>query len=183
MRATAWTDLYDFEGAVEGSARAILEANGVTSAMIQRDDRVLSTPRVSLQFTVSGCPEHYGFRPSNAEFFLDIWEGTLAVEILTDRKRNPEQHALLRSVARYYLAQPLLYTEALMPFHQLAKVLPGQCSPSIRTEDNEDISVVSFAMTLRIRDDAWPASTSIPLTVDRTDVLVDNTVTIDQLEI
>ena len=157
--ATAWETLYRFEDYIEAAAKTILTARNVTTVYIQQDTTDLVTPRASLQFVVGGAIEHYGMRASDGQMFVDRWQGRLTVEVATARNVNKSSHSAIRSKVRQYLGQwGLFRTDALLPYHDIARVFEGPSSPIIRTEEDEDVSQISFEIIFGIRSGAWPTS-------------------------
>jgi len=155
-QARTWDDLYRFEDYIESAAASILRRQGIAT-FIQQSTEDLSTPRVELQFTVGGAVEHYNFRESDTQPFIDRWSGNLVAGVVTARSIDRSAHRGIRSKVRRLLAQWESYnTDLLLPYHELVRCIEGSSSPIIRPETDEDVSQITFEIIFGIRDGAWP---------------------------
>jgi hypothetical protein len=155
--APTWDVLYRFEDYIEAAAKSVLKSRGFVSVYIQQDTDDIVTPRVSLQFTVTGAIEHYGIREIDQQLFVDRWQGRLTAAIVTDRSVNKHAHSAIRAKTRQYLSQWQLYnTTLLLPYHELVRCMEGPSSPIIRAEEDEDVSEISWDIIFGIRSWAWP---------------------------
>ena len=162
--AANWELLFNFEDLIESAAKAVLTAASISGLNIysQQDVLDVATPAVSLQFTVRGAVEHYGFR-SDGERFVDLWEGTLEACIETDRAKAragaSQGHAALRAECRRHLSSIAAWNAVAavsLPYHVIWKVLEGASTPKIEADKDRDISVISFNIMFGVRPGAWP---------------------------
>jgi len=160
--ATSWNSLYNFEDAFEAAAQSLLVNASVLAAasvFTQQDDGDVVTPRISLQFVVSGAEPRYMLRSSDSQPFLAAWTGELQVTIVTDRSRNKSQHSTVRAQVRKVLSQVQLWDdEDILPYFIPFEVLEGASSPTIVTEQDEDATAISFAIKFGFRTDALPST-------------------------
>lgn len=161
-QAMSWDQLYAFEDSIEAAAKSILSTASViasTSIFTQQSDSDLVTPRISLQFVVSGALGQYMIRASDSQPFNAAWSGTLGVSIITDRAQNQSEHSGLRTAVRRVLSQVNLWDNStLLPYFFPFEVIEGASSPTIQTDMDLDITLISFEMKVGFRTDALPST-------------------------
>jgi hypothetical protein len=157
MSAPDLQTLFHFEDAIENCLASILTAGGLTVHKQQSTDQ-LATPFVALQFTPGRATQRLKCFTSTAPRY-DAWEGSLRVEIVTERKKNGANHAVIRATIRnlFYDAQAQITTDNL-PWHAVTKFYETSTSPTVSHEDNFDVSSMTWAMEFQIRSTAWPIS-------------------------
>lgn len=154
MRASSIISLYEFEDAIETAVKALMTTNSIT-AYRQRDTTTVVTPYVDIQLTAGGGIEHYhGFTDGSRR--PDVFSGSLAVGIVTDRGVNAVSHSTFRATVRNIIAGFMENINPLLSYHAILNVLEAGTSPTLLTEENQDRSVVNFAIQFCIRTDAWP---------------------------
>lgn len=154
-QAPSWDELYKFEDAVEWAAQSILEAHGV-SAFIQRSESIIATPCVGVQFTVGPAMDRYGKRVEDGQLFIDTWTGKLTFAIFTARTKGNQYHSGIRARIRWLMNTIAFWNADVLPFHQMLRILEDGTSVQITPDKDRDVSEISFAVHLNIREDAWP---------------------------
>lgn len=152
--------LYAFEDALETAVQGWLCKNGINDPAKQRDalpeGETLAVPRVEVKsmFGGFGQREHYYVRSDGARW-VDLVDGTLYLKIVTSREPGEVTHAMLRGQCRG-LMQFATEISALMPLHQVEKIIEQSTATNIDAERKYDVSSLSFSFTLRIRSSAFP---------------------------
>lgn len=154
-------NVYWFEDALETACQGWLTANGINDPAKQRDEKIegqtLTTPRVECKCIFGGFDqnEHYYVRQSDGARWLDIGAGQLFVKIVTRREPGDSTHSILRGMCRQ-LMQHADEISALMPLHQIEKIIEQPTAVNIDDSRKHDISALGFAVWLRIRSTAFP---------------------------
>jgi uncharacterized protein (UPF0248 family) len=88
----------------------------------------------------------------------DMFRGTLQIGIVTNRKNDTaNDHSDIRGTVREILNNfQITITEALLPYHKILRVSETGSTPQVSTEDDHDISQITFDITFIIRPEAWP---------------------------
>lgn len=161
-QAPNWVELEKWEDYFEPAAKAILQANGITS-FITRTDETITLPGVCIELQLGEADRHAGKRTSDGELFLDTYRAQLHFDILTDRATNDDQdaantdsHAQIRAKIRWLMRDVSLWSTALLPYHQVTEIMPAGTSPEVVDEQDRDISRLTFALVVSVRADAWP---------------------------
>lgn len=168
MSAPDLETIYDFEGAVEPAAKAVLQSYGL-KAFTQMETTELPKERVDVQLLVGAPTGHKGI-VSQEPFRMadDTWAAQLVFNIWTERfpldgagqpvAADPRHHGRMR--ARVRMACEVFidrFTEAVMPFHVLKTIKQQDTDPTVNLEDDLDVSALIFTCLLAVRTGAWPA--------------------------
>lgn len=169
-RAPDFETLYDLETAIEEAGQTILAAAGI-EAFIQRETDDLPATRVDIQLRVGKATGHRS-QVTPGQFALDAWEGQLGFEIWTPRlpktlngepdgppnpDYNPKLHGRMRGKVRHtiqYFADR--FTEAVLPYHVLTKIQERDTMPSVKVDDDSDLSNIVCDVIISIRTGCWP---------------------------
>jgi hypothetical protein len=155
MPAANYYELLQFEDSIESAVVSVLNANGLT-AVRQRGNTSLATPRVEVRMITGAAEEHYGYDAAG-EPFVNFWHATIQLAIVTNRSRNDASHTTYRGKCRWLMQRLALFnTDVLLPYHTIERILESGTSPEIQPDENHDASVVSFAVDFCIRNDAYP---------------------------
>jgi len=154
--------LYAYEDALETAVNGWLSKNGVNDPKKQMQEEVgdvtLTTPRVETKSSFAGSArEHYYVRQTDGARWLDMADGTLYLKIVTKREAGEVTHAMLRGQCRG-LMQFAAEISALMPLHQIEKIIEQSTGVNFDSDRLYDISSLSFQFTLRIRASAFPTT-------------------------
>jgi len=154
--------IYAFEDALETAVQGWLSKNGVNDPKKQMhedvDGRTLTTPRVETKSSFAGSSrEHYYVRQTDGARWPDMADGTLYLKIVTKREAGDVTHAMLRGQCRG-LMQFAAEISALMPLHQVEKILEQSTAVNFDADRKYDLSSLSFDFTLRIRSTAFPTT-------------------------
>lgn len=162
--------LYNFEPVLEGAWKTILLGEGITAAT-QREVENLPVPRVDVQCSMGGAIGHR--RVWNGSAYLDAYACKLTLQVVTSRKAvnsasgdgvqaapaagMADAHNALRAKIRV-LAQ---YAEGkfgpdVLPLHALTKIQESGTIPTVASQDDCDMSQISFDCMVSIRSSAWP---------------------------
>lgn len=149
--------LYNVEANVEpGLCRILALKTGVKDCHPMFGDLDLQGDRIELKLTLGAetgqCfPLHEAAAPPNA------WEYTLLCRVVTTRRKGSrKEHAAIRAkvrVAMLYMSGNLTATE--LPYHQLVTVKHDGTDPHIETDNEQDISDMTFTGVVAVRDSAW----------------------------
>ena len=148
-------ELFKFETYLISGSKTILNNAGITTAYAQQDNTNLVSPRVELQSVVGNRTGHVHISASKADY--DAWNATLNVVVITDRTNNPSSHYDLTSKVINLLANPENFNSgSTLPYHSVTRADYNGSTPQIETEDNKDLSALSFVLSVWIRPNAWP---------------------------
>ena len=164
MPATNLYDLYKFEDVIEQAMAVLLTANSITNA-IQRGTASAATPRVEIKLVVGAQDARYYMRGTTPNYYgtPKSWIGNLTFTIITNRNLNSSTHTTYRSKIRMlmhnrfsttYWSSAFLSTN--LPYHEIVDHEETGSTEEVQSEDNLDISSITFAIKFAIKDDAWP---------------------------
>lgn len=175
MPAATLAELYDLERPLEQAWKQVLRSNGLPIGFTQREAVDLPVPRIDIQAALGAATGHRkAFLTGSA--YLDAWSCRLSLQIVTQRQADAGALTEEDAIARPALPEDLhnrirakvrllaqyaqdKFTAAVLPYHVLTKIVEAGTAPSVLTEDDCDVSVVSFDCLVSIRADAWPADT------------------------
>lgn len=166
MQAPDYETLFRQEEQVENAVKAILEPTGF-AVNLQRDIKLdekgnvipLSTPRIDVQFALGASYNLHKMQDRFGNWWYDAWSGTLSCAVVTKRSKNNAEHGLMRAkVRRFMQTAEDKFTEAVLPYHKLSKIVESGTTPTVKTEDDCDDSTVTFSCIVAIRGDAWPST-------------------------
>lgn len=146
--------LYKFESYIMAAAETVLNNAGVSSSYVQRDDAELTTPRVELQFALGAANGHVYLSGSKA--YQDGFEGNLSALVVTDRFNNSSFHNEFSSKVSALLSDPSNFNSGSnLPYHSVVRSDLVSVSPTINTEDGQDVSGLSFVLSIWIKPTSW----------------------------
>lgn len=158
MKAETYEQLFNFEDTFEEALAGVL-AESAVPAFTQRSEGEITSPRFEPSFRVGEATGHVK-RLSDGTFAApDTFRAQIVIRIITARGENPESHAPYRAKIRQILYQHARYFNVNnLPFHHLIEgtVLESGATHAISTDEDEDISEITFNCQFGIRFDAWP---------------------------
>lgn len=157
MPAPKFSTCYQFEDAIEAAVKSAFNSS-ILNCYAQKDDDTVGTPRTHVQFTTGSALDHWSALLSDGSTRQDMFNGTLQVGIVTNRQDDTaDSHSATRGTVRdiLYNFQTTL-TESLLPYHKIVRVVETGTTPEVSSEDDHDISTISFQLTFQIRPSAWP---------------------------
>ena len=155
MTAASYEQIYDFESNLEISVRKLLEAAALRCYR-QIDADTVTKPYVAIQLVLGGAISHFVKTP-DGEVRDQIWESSLRIQVVTDRIRTANQHSLYRQKIRVVLYDfNRQFTAEISPYYEVLSCRESGSTPTIRTEENEDISDMNWYLKFAVRDEAWP---------------------------
>lgn len=161
MSAPDYEQLYDFESNIELGIKAILEmplADGGFDLRVYRqtDGDTVQHPYVAIQLVLGSALDHPIETPGGGKR-NDVWESTLKTQIVTERIRTTNQHSLYRQRCRKaFYAFRTTFTEEALPYYQVLNMFESGSTPTVRGDNNEDISDLNWYLRFAIRPRAWP---------------------------
>lgn len=150
------TTLFDLQGPVELAAKRILEYNGIgnvfTSLIRGLKD---TTPYCSVE-AGSFIPNAH-VKISGSYYFNDMYDGTMTVVVVTERKNNSsESHSINTSkVANLMMQNDLFNTQSVMPNHYMIRSVIVGSQHSSDEERFLDGTSINFSIRVVIRPDKW----------------------------
>lgn len=178
MPASTYFDLFDLERPIEQAWKTVLARNGLPIGFTQREISDQAVPRIDIQAAIGATTGHR--KPMlTGESWLDAWACRITLQIVTQRKADagleteedaiarpdlPEDlHHRIRAKIRYLAqyAAGKFNDRALLPYHVLTKIEEGGTAPSVISEDDCDVSAVSFDCLVSIHKDAWPVDAEV----------------------
>lgn len=157
MPAASLEELFDLEDPIELAIQSVLKDRSI-AAFTQREFENLPEQRIDIQFELGGETGHR-HADRRGQFWKDAWNYRLTLGIVTPRAGDdPRVHGLYRARVRIALqyASGLLGNSALLPYHVLTGVNEAGTSPTVRTEDDCDVSEIAYTGIVSIRSNAWP---------------------------
>jgi uncharacterized protein (UPF0248 family) len=157
MPAPKFSTVYQFEDAIESAVKSSFNLSNL-NCFAQRDGDTVGTPRTFVQFTSGAASDHLSKLLSDGSVRQDMFRGTLQIGIVTNRKNDTaNDHSDIRGTVREILNNfQITITEALLPYHKILRVSETGSTPQVSTEDDHDISQITFDITFIIRPEAWP---------------------------
>lgn len=148
--------LYDIQTPVEDAAKAILTYNGLKNIFTSRGTGSKDTvPYVSIE-AGSFIPNSH-VHLSGSYFYHDIFNGSMEVLVITERKLTPASHSVyVGKVMNYMMANDLFNTQSAMPNHYMIRSTISGVQTSTDEERFLDGTKVSFNLTVAVRPDVWP---------------------------
>jgi hypothetical protein len=148
-----FSDLFNFESAIENAACAILGEN----AWHEFSDAVRTGPLIGYEVKFAGAPTGDKKRAWKQILLPTEWRGTLEVRVVTTRFQNSDQHAPLLTQARVSFLQALyLFNDTNLPYHWVTYVAEQPC---VRGHDQEnggiDHTTLRFELVVSIREEHW----------------------------
>lgn len=165
MPAPDYATLYDFETQMEGAWQSVLleflAPLGITQVFVTRDDAVLDTPRVEVEFHVGNAlNQRKAFPGPPYREIPNAFNAALVVRVVTTRAlaENKVQHGPLRGLLRYNLSASAnrIKAQTNLPYLQILEMLPASSVPRIIDEKEQDISEMQYSMQFAINNNAWP---------------------------
>lgn len=149
-------DLYNIQPKIEAACVYILSASaGITNVFTSRDEDNLTTPRVEVSYT-NNDPNGHVYVSASKEYFYDEFNGQLNALIVTDRAWNESSHSyFVCKVTDILWRNNLFNTASLLPNHYVMRTRLGSTQTSIDGENNLDISIIPFNLTVAIRPESW----------------------------
>ena len=157
MPAPKFSTCYRLEDYIETAVKSALN-NALLNCYAQRDEDTVGTPRTHVQFVTGPALEHYSQLLSDGTTRIDRFTGTLQVAIVTNRADDvADSHSATRGTVREVLYNhQVTITEAMLPYHVLLRIVETGTTPETSSDDDHDISTISFQVVFQIRPSAWP---------------------------
>lgn len=161
-------DLYDLEGQIEpalkGSLVARLQAAAITCQVLTtREKDIKSTPRIEVSMSLNAALSQRtaaGQTGPNKKQVPNAFEVIITLTVVTTRpiaQDNADKHGRLVGLCRYTMTAPARpFTDVNLPLLQVLDVLPSNQSPRVYDGKSQDISQLSYAAQIAIRNEAWP---------------------------
>jgi hypothetical protein len=149
--------IYNVESNVEpGLCRILALKTGVQECHPMHGDSELKGDRIELKLTL-GPETGQCFPLHEATALPNAWEYSLLCRVVTTRRKGSrKEHSLIRAkirVALLYVSEALTATE--LPYHQLVQVSHSGTDPHIESDNEQDVSDLSFTGVVAVRDSAW----------------------------
>jgi|SRR6185503_17316406 len=155
MPAPDFETIYAIEDALDLAFATLIRAADL-AAWTQREVSQVVTPYSAVQVSLGASTEHYALVGSN--YRPDIWNASLQIQVVTDRKNNNPLHSTYRAKIRNVLADDAaIKASALLPYHEVFSTLETGTTPTIQAENDLDISTLTYAVKVGTRSGAWPA--------------------------
>lgn len=157
--------LYNFDLAQEAFKTIILAAVSSQAAPVQvsklRQNVTTATPRVELSLKTQQIQQHRKIlNPNQPSQFqpMTVWFFILEATVTTNRQENGDQHSEIFAKARmalqFYQLAPL-WTTTLEPYHTIIDIQEQPIDLSIDSDGDLDMSKMTFAGQICIREGAW----------------------------
>lgn len=159
MAATNLADLHNFEVHFESAAETFLNTATGISCVGTISTSALTSPRVELALQLDeGTPPPIahgdGAEPNTIDF--SSYDATFVARLLTDNAVGQSaSHALYRSqirVAMLFSADN--WDDTTLPYYGIKWLQPSNCS--YLTDDDFNVTELSWVVRFEIRQDAWP---------------------------
>lgn len=152
------TTLFDLQTPVEEAAKRILEHNGIQNVFISRSTGSKdTTPYCSVE-AGSFVPNSH-VKVSGSYYFNDMYDGTMTVVVVTERKNNSNvSHSInTAKVTNLMMQNDLFNTQsAVMPNHYMIRSMIVGSQHSSDEERFLDGTSMNFSIRVVIRPDKWP---------------------------
>jgi hypothetical protein len=153
-------DLFNPDDVVEEAWQKILKDRAI-AAFTQREFENLPNERVDIQMALGRATAHK-HKDRHGQHWNDAWNYRLTFGIVTPRDDDPgrRRHGLMRARVRIaaQIGAGLFATRLLMPYHVLTSITEEGTAPSVVSEDDCDVSEISFTGIVSIHSQAWPTA-------------------------
>lgn len=147
-------ELYKVDTYIMSASLNVLNNAGISDVFTLRGNQNLPTPRVEL-ISATGNPLGHVF-VSGSKGYYDSWNVTLNATVVTDRAETPSMHDTYFSKVAALLADYSTYNSGSnLPYHTVYRADFSGASPTVQTEDNQDISTLSFVLSVFVKPEAW----------------------------
>jgi len=147
---------------VEDALVTILNGKGIT-ANGKRSTAKRKTPCVELNLQTQAVQGQRFTRfpsvPSALVQPYDTWTYELKVQCFTDRTVNGTYHPELVGRVRALLQYgwlTLTFTETVSPYHSITDIRESSAPTDFLSDDNLDVTELTFTGMLNVRAEAWP---------------------------
>jgi len=157
--------IYDLENIIPAAIAQVFTANGFTaaSALTAQSDPASQSkrPRIEIWLKVNGAylPVQEAHMPQDVSL-NSAYKGTLTIYAVSAAD-NPGKlvHSIFRSRVRALTAQmPYLVNGVYLTKHKLhAPMVDGDTAVSIKTENDLQMSTLTYSINFSIQNDAWAA--------------------------
>jgi hypothetical protein len=153
--------LYKFESSIEPAIQSALVSAGFPSGSVYlaRGATTLITPSASVLLRVGGNNGHRFKPPTLSYWVFDQWRCALDIMVRTNRTKDAAalSHDDYRAIVRMVMPDVFSRVNALLTYHAFAEAFMEQSSNTAQdSENNHDITDISFSSVLAIKRDAWP---------------------------
>jgi hypothetical protein len=171
MQATTFSQVYDYETAIESALEDLflLEGFAAESVWTPASDPELqkNRPRIEI-YCASGQEDGHVYRNADGTSIRpDTFSGNVALRIVSNslaESATTQEHAAFRASARNVMAKARLLLVAnaaaeddILPFHSILDVVEAGTSASYQSEDGYYESTISYNIKINIRPSAWPS--------------------------
>lgn len=158
--------LFFIEQDIEAEFKRILIGGGATeNVYVSREVADMATPWLEVAFDVGRVTrinQHARIDGTNL-YYDSTWEGSqLQLKVCTQRKVNGPQHKLILGRLRSLVTYPALcgYPDAalawLQPIHAITDIRESGTTHGCDTDNDLDVSTVTFSIVHNIKEGAWP---------------------------
>lgn len=155
--------LYLFRSTVEPVIQAALIAAGLPDGKVyvSRSGVTQATPCISVQLQLGANNGHRFNPPTLSYWIFDQWACTVNIELLTNRASDAAQnvHEAYEALIRMSIVDVFARVNPSLDYHAFAEAPRDAGSNyTVDTQNNIDISRLSFNSVLAIKRDAWPSA-------------------------
>lgn len=149
--------LFKIEDAMNTALYSMISSS-VANAYIPRGTQVNHTPAVNASFLITTPLKHmapiYNESGSVVRYYPDIYEGNVAVAVVTERATNDSSHAGYVGACRRIFQDYHNYNTYLT-YHKVLNVLNQNSATAIEEQSNHDMTLLNFTIHVCIKPDAW----------------------------
>ncbi len=150
-----------FEYWLNLACASLMVSNGLNRVAKQGDVEKLLTPRVEFQSVFNGFGPNnqapHFWNNDSGEKFADTVSGKLLAKVVTNRGDNTQDHAYTVGTVRGVMLTGRTSLNGKLPWHTLAHLQELGSVPDFKTDENHEITTLSFDVRLRILFDTKTA--------------------------
>jgi len=155
MRATTYSEIFDFQTAIESGSYQLLSGLGFSNVYTSRGTDVMTTPRVEVTFTLGSPTGRMTVAPDGLPLY-SAFSGRITVTVITSRELNQSHASYQSQVLALFRHQNIFNSGSLLNFHECQDLVLAGVSPTIDSDSGLDMSAIAYSAKFAVLPNAWP---------------------------
>jgi hypothetical protein len=152
------TTLFNFRPAIEQCFKSIIQDAGYAGQLVGQTDNVkLISPRIEISVHIGASVNGQNCIFQGNEI-PRCWQITVDFAVVTERKTEkelPEDHTGICAMLRAEALNASNYNPTRLPSYDVSGLTDNGESPQINPQDFIDLTMITFGMTLEIKQEAF----------------------------
>lgn len=170
VAASDLAELFDFEGAFESAAQAVLESSGI-NAFISQSKGQLPLINTGVNFTTGAAIDNLTFlplasgqtTPQEQEYFRYTGTLELTIDVARDTARSPTDDVatflaqITGLIRAAFMRSQWPFQDSNLPLYRVSDIMPAGTIRGFNQVRNSDTVSLRFTITFAIQPTAWPS--------------------------